>query len=350
MAPGALAKSFGSEEWKILSTNSLPGCPTNGTQWTWVRNGAPPAAQSLIGWAHLFTGRPWDSETRQCYYRYRWYDPHACRWLSLDPIGYAGGLVQYAYCGGNPVNFVDPTGLGTCPPGGAIDDLALEWHHMLPRGVFDNAFFNANPHLKGKLDLDAEEWGWILPAGAHRIDPDNLHSRGWSYAWTDWLKEQGQLGNEITVDSIRRRLREMQQQPDFAPALKSGRKAAMSYADWSRLADGAVLRFKGLNWEKKAVGETVDACGKKRKLYRWVAKIGKKGAKTLTVFMAVGSAVSAYQEEGAKGALLDITNVGLLLDGAELGGELAASEIDQAVRSSGVHHDLTTRLDWSMYE
>lgn len=32
-------------------------------------------------------------------------------WLSKDPIGISGGLNMYAFCGNNPVNFVDPMGL-----------------------------------------------------------------------------------------------------------------------------------------------------------------------------------------------------------------------------------------------
>lgn len=32
-------------------------------------------------------------------------------WLSKDLIGISGGLNQYVFCGNNPVNFVDPSGL-----------------------------------------------------------------------------------------------------------------------------------------------------------------------------------------------------------------------------------------------
>jgi len=34
-------------------------------------------------------------------------------WLSKDPIGISGGLNLYAFCGNNPVNFIDPPGLET---------------------------------------------------------------------------------------------------------------------------------------------------------------------------------------------------------------------------------------------
>jgi RHS repeat-associated protein len=42
---------------------------------------------------------------------YRWYDPGTARWLTRDPIGYAGGSNLYGYVGGNPVGGVDPLGM-----------------------------------------------------------------------------------------------------------------------------------------------------------------------------------------------------------------------------------------------
>ncbi|MCX6346116.1 MAG: RHS repeat-associated core domain-containing protein [Armatimonadetes bacterium] len=41
---------------------------------------------------------------------YRYYDPAEGRWLTRDPIGYDGGINVYAYCGGNPVGRLDPSG------------------------------------------------------------------------------------------------------------------------------------------------------------------------------------------------------------------------------------------------
>lgn len=40
-----------------------------------------------------------------------WFDPQIGRWLSQDPIGFAGGLNSYGYTGQYPINFVDPSGL-----------------------------------------------------------------------------------------------------------------------------------------------------------------------------------------------------------------------------------------------
>lgn len=52
-----------------------------------------------------------DRETGLVLATYRYYDPTEGRWLTRDPIGYAGGLNLYGYCGGNPVNGIDPLGL-----------------------------------------------------------------------------------------------------------------------------------------------------------------------------------------------------------------------------------------------
>ena len=45
------------------------------------------------------------------YLQQRYYDPDVGRFLTPDPIGFAGGLNLYAYCGNDPVNNVDPSGL-----------------------------------------------------------------------------------------------------------------------------------------------------------------------------------------------------------------------------------------------
>jgi len=45
------------------------------------------------------------------YMRQRYYDPQLGRWLSADPIGFAGGANLYQYGESNPINWVDPDGL-----------------------------------------------------------------------------------------------------------------------------------------------------------------------------------------------------------------------------------------------
>ncbi len=57
-----------------------------------------------------FQGQQVDDETGLHYNRYRYYDPNSGRFVSKDPIGYAGGLNSYAYAP-NPVVWIDPLGL-----------------------------------------------------------------------------------------------------------------------------------------------------------------------------------------------------------------------------------------------
>ena len=60
---------------------------------------------------YTYTGREFDSDTGLYYYRARWYDPKVGRFISEDPIGFGGGINQFAYVGNNPQNAKDPTGL-----------------------------------------------------------------------------------------------------------------------------------------------------------------------------------------------------------------------------------------------
>ena len=53
-----------------------------------------------------------DEETGLYLYRARYYDPVAGRFISKDPIGFAGGDVNlYGYVQNNPINWIDPYGL-----------------------------------------------------------------------------------------------------------------------------------------------------------------------------------------------------------------------------------------------
>ena len=58
-----------------------------------------------------YTGRENDGATGLYYYRTRYYSPMLNRFIGEDPSGFAAGGNWYAYVGGNPVSFTDPSGL-----------------------------------------------------------------------------------------------------------------------------------------------------------------------------------------------------------------------------------------------
>ena len=59
-----------------------------------------------------YTGREWDPAVGLYFYRARWYDPRAGRFLSEDPLGFAAGDVNLnRYVGNGATLWVDPSGM-----------------------------------------------------------------------------------------------------------------------------------------------------------------------------------------------------------------------------------------------
>jgi RHS repeat-associated protein len=78
-----------------------------------------------------YTGREFDTETGLYYYRARYYDPQAGRFVIEDPVRFKGGMNLYAYVKNDGVNWRDAN--GESPDAGTLANLynraagALSW-------------------------------------------------------------------------------------------------------------------------------------------------------------------------------------------------------------------------------
>ena len=83
------------------------------------------ASTGTISNPFQYSGREFDSETGIYYYRARYYDPSAGRFLGEDPI-VLGGVNAYSFVENRPTSLIDPAGLATYDPSGstAMDTVA----------------------------------------------------------------------------------------------------------------------------------------------------------------------------------------------------------------------------------
>jgi RHS repeat-associated protein len=88
---GAVAQRVDYDEYGRVTLNSNPGFQPFG-----------------------FAGGLHDDQTGLTRFGARDYDSETGRWTTKDPIGFAGGSNMYQYVTGDPVNYVDPSGLDPC--------------------------------------------------------------------------------------------------------------------------------------------------------------------------------------------------------------------------------------------
>jgi RHS repeat-associated protein len=140
-----------------------------------------------------FTGREWDSEIGQYFYRARYYGPSIGKFESEDPVGFSAGdpnLYRYVY--NAPTNNSDPTGLRVLPPPLPPVIPFLQWLFSCPSPTikkiiadptvdkaFGEAWAKSNPDAppvpKGKPgSKKVEQGGWIIwnrDTCAYRVIP-----------------------------------------------------------------------------------------------------------------------------------------------------------------------------------
>ncbi len=125
-----------------------------------------------------FTGREYDPESGLYYYRARYYDPRAGRFLTKDPIGLAGGDVNlYRMAQNNPIKWVDPLG--------------LDQHHPIPRTIWQD--LNLSKDVRSLFEKT------VVEAGNHGFSETHYrYNQLLRSLWNDFFK--GVKPEEITTD------------------------------------------------------------------------------------------------------------------------------------------------------
>lgn len=188
-----------------------------GADGNWLTEDVSTQNYSMIGNPIMFTGRWWHSRTGLYYYRFRDYDPVLGRFLQCDPAGYIDAMNLYAYCGNNPVNWIDSFGLTPLPPyitpTGFDEDLyeKMETHSTRPAFIdklrqavfsfFGFGFVNpivtpvSNPNQNHRLDELEEQQKQLQEKQLQfeemlnpNVDPYTLESIA-DHASEEWIEE-----------------------------------------------------------------------------------------------------------------------------------------------------------------
>ena len=129
-----------------------------------------------------FTGREYNPESGLYFYRARYYDPRAGRFITKDPIGFAGRDTNlYRYVWNSPTNWIDPYGLFAIAPALPIllpaFEAALAYTGSIIAGTIIGQSIWDLWFAKEKKDTDKEGKTCPVPT----TDPSKPPGEGWEW-------------------------------------------------------------------------------------------------------------------------------------------------------------------------
>ena len=133
----AVVDGFG-ETLKTYKYDAFGGQEEDGNEWLWRVLGVYEEDTNPFRYCAEY----YDEETEFIYLRARYYSPEIQRFISEDPI--KDGINWYAYCGNNPVNGADPSGMWE-----EGDEKLPEWAQSKIKECTDN-------YYKSETDEDRE--------------------------------------------------------------------------------------------------------------------------------------------------------------------------------------------------
>jgi len=136
---------------------------------------------------------------------FRFYDPEIGRYLTRDPIGYGDGPNVYLSVKNNPINFIDPLGLGTIDTSGSDEELKEQIEN--------------DPEIQDLLGKDPEGLAFLK-------DPQFWRKAAESLDYTeDTLCESG-FG--ILGETLGETVRSLLSQSEYSPAYQMSREEALA--------------------------------------------------------------------------------------------------------------------------
>jgi len=116
-----------------------------------------------------FPGQMYDSETGLNYNYQRDFDSQTGRYVESDPAGLKGGINTYSYARLNPLTWIDPSGLDSCPGGEWSQDLGDSGFYGAFGGYFSKGRVTytcrSNPSLKCSAGIVCIGGGAIVGGG-----------------------------------------------------------------------------------------------------------------------------------------------------------------------------------------
>ena len=213
-----------------------------------------------------YTGREFDGETGQYYYRARYYDQNVGRFIGEDPIGFnAGDSNLYRYVGNSPINHTDAYGLAP-NKGGATDSChvrdALKNDPDLGK-LSDTHGENANRYFY------TDQYGWVDIR--HFAEAARRTSGGeWGW-WTETLgfgKEVAQYlrewGDDYRSGFSPEDLPSNSAGANFGQSIKPGESLANAFDRWSQQAGARPLSDPNTGFNNLPLNDPSERGGKGR--------------------------------------------------------------------------------------
>jgi RHS repeat-associated protein len=201
------------------------GQPTVTDYWGNVRTDGNGRPVSWCGNRFMFTGREYIAELGIYDYRHRFYHPALGRFLQSDPMGFdAGDMNLFRYCGDDPVDRSDPTGLFDM------------WSNL-------TKFFNGNP------SMDVVQAAWNERQQQTRIVLELVPAGDRHISTGDFKLKNGSQGVGLTEADFT--VREPAKQEDGSSKVTGVYTLNVKYPDGPRSTAGPKTRQFGYSkeWE-----------------------------------------------------------------------------------------------------